>query len=602
MMRSSIAFARRYNLIGMIAGAFVLTVGYLAAPSSVNGATSVKTPAYGTINGSVHDSKGNPVAGAVISVVRAGASAVVKELRSSGDGSFIAKIAPGKYNLSAAAAGFDAVAFNDVDVRRSQQLYYRFNLTPLGAGRTLPERRSDRDSAKWRLRSSQSRRSILQVTEDPSGSTTVANTIDADDQATADSDATPDDSDIPVIETHRRARTQGLIETYFNSSSNSRLANYSGLNFALFQPINDRLDLLFTGQWASNQVGSRRLDATARFRVNPRHRASLSMGAIQLGQQFLPPDATNSLGQVSVRAVDEWVVRDGVVLVMGLDYARFTGLGSAMSVSPRFGVQMDANANTRIKLSFAPAGHENETEYVGGFEGNGAAFRNPDGQAIALVDGQAVLERSHRLEFGVERILDDASSIEVTGFFDTFSGRGVGLMAAPLSAFEGPEAGALERTAQQDGNARGVRVVYSRRISHIFSASAGYSIGRGQKLSPEGIEDPADLFENGYFQTAAAQFSADLDTGTRIRTVFRFSPGATVFAIDPFAGRLAVYDPSLSILVTQELPTFGLPVRAEAILNARNILDYQSAAADGTTRLSLNANRRLLRGGILVRF
>jgi hypothetical protein len=549
----------------------------------------------------VHDSRGNPVAGAVISFIRTGATAVAKELRSAADGSFIAKIAPGRYNVSAAAQGFDAVAFNDVDVRRSEQLYYRFNLTPLGAGRTLPERRTDRDSAKWRLRSSQSRRSILQVTEDPNNTTAAANTVEPADGSLPDAmDAAALSDETP--ETQRRARTQGVVETYFNSSSNSRLANYSGVNFALFQPVNGRLDLLFSGQWASNQYGSRRLDATARLRLNPRHRASVSFGAIQLGQQFAPSDGNNPLGQVSVRAVDEWVVRDGIVLVMGLDYSRFTGLGNAMSVTPRFGVQMDANTKTRVKLSFAPAGHENDTEYVPGFEGSGPVFRSGDGQPVALVDGQAVIERTHRLEFGVERILDEASSIEVTGFFDTVSGRGLGLMASPVSALEGAEPSTLERTAQQEGNARGVRVVYSRRISHIFSASAGYSLGRGQKLSPEGITDPADMFENGYFQTAAAQFSADLDTGTRIRTVFRFSPGATVFAIDPFAGRLAVYDPSLSIMVTQELPTFGLPVRAEAILNARNVLDSQSATADGSTRLTLNANRRLFRGGILVRF
>ena len=36
----------------------------------------------------------------------------------------------------------------------------------------------------------------------------------------------------------------------------------------------------------------------------------------------------------------------------------------------------------------------------------------------------------------------------------------------------------------------------------------------------------------------------------------RFSPNATVFAIDPFAGRLGVYDPSLSIQVTQDLRGF----------------------------------------------
>ena len=96
--------------------------------------------------------------------------------------------------------------------------------------------------------------------------------------------------------------------------------------------------------------------------------------------------------------------------------------------------------------------------------------------------------------------------------------------------------------------------------------------------------------------------SANLDSGTKIRTIFRFSPRATVFAIDPFAGRLAVYDPSLSILITQELPTFGLPIRAQAVVDLRNLLDRQTCVEDGETFMSLDAARRSLRGGISVRF
>ena len=42
-----------------------------------------------------------------------------------------------------------------------------------------------------------------------------------------------------------------------------------------------------------------------------------------------------------------------------------------------------------------------------------------------------------------------------------------------------------------------------------------------------------------FLQSAALQVGADFDSGTNIRTVLRFSPNATVFAIDPFAGRLA---------------------------------------------------------------
>ena len=87
-----------------------------------------------------------------------------------------------------------------------------------------------------------------------------------------------------------------------------------------------------------------------------------------------------------------------------------------------------------------------------------------------------------------------------------------------------------------------------------------------------------------------------------MRTIFRFSPDATIFAIDPFRGRVAIYDPSLSVMVTQSLPSLGLPIRAEATLDARNLFDQQTAVSGDEGMLRLTGQRRMLRGGILVRF
>ena len=182
------------------------------------------------------------------------------------------------------------------------------------------------------------------------------------------------------------------------------------------------------------------------------------------------------------------------------------------------------------------------------------------------------------------------------------AGRGVGLLATPVSAFSGDPARELVRVANQEGSARGARVVYSSRLNHVWNASAGYSFGRGQRVSPLGIGNPAQLFEGGFFHSVALQVSGDWSTGTHVQTVFRFSPEATVYAIDPFAGQLAVYDPSLSIQVTQDLPTFGLPLRAQAIVDARNLLDVQTTTTNGETILLVGPNGRSVRGGISVRF
>ena len=401
-----------------------------------------------------------------------------------------------------------------------------------------------------------------------------------------------------------RTRAQGVVETYFATSTNPFASAYEGVNFALAFPASERIDLIFAGQTGIGSGAPQRFETTARMRVNSHHRVNLTGGAASF-PMWAPgggPDSKRALGQMSVRAVDEWIVRDGVVVVLGLDYSRFMGAGNGSSISPRLGIQFDANARTRVKAAFAPGANETGQQSSASFEEGDVIFKQPLTQPIAFVGGRAVMGQSRRLEFGVERVLDSRSNLEATAFIDMTSGRGIGLMATSLSAFSGDSAAAMLSVANQEGSARGVRVVYSRRLSHVWSASAGYSFGRGQKLSANGITNPAELFNDSFFQSGALQVVGDWSTGTHVQTVFRFSPQATVFAIDPFAGRLAVYDPSLSIQVTQDLPTFGLPVRAQAVIDARNLLDFQSRTSNGETLLEVGSTGRSVRGGISVRF
>lgn len=551
-----------------------------------------------TITGSVSDTSGNPVAGAVVSVIKEGASEVIKQTRTSADGKFSARVSAGRYGIRAIAAGFQEVVFSNIEVRASQELIYRFNLEPVGSGKTLPERRKDRDDARWTLRSAQTRRSIFQVQEGE----------DADVKAAVASDQTAEQQSLEagnsVPANHGSgSRPQGALESYF--ATNSYGASYTGLNFAVAIPANDRVELIFAGQTGVGSGAPERFEAAGRIHAGPRHRVGLS-GA---GMRFAAPISTarnlesgDVLGQFSVRAIDEWIVRDGIVIVVGLDYSRFVGGGGAHAITPRLGLQFDANARTRVRAAFAPAGDESNVQSVVGFEDSQVVFSDGSPRPVAFVDGQAVMERSHRLEFGVERVLDNNSNLEATAFFDTTSGRGVGVFSMPLSAFSGEPGEALLRVANQQGTSRGMRLVYTRRLSRVWTASAGYSFGRGQRLSPANFSTPAEIFSGGFFQTAAVQLGAGFNTGTHVRTVLRFSPDATVFAIDPFAGRLGVYDPSLSIQVTQELPTFGLPLRAEAILDARNLLDAQASIENGEVLTQLSTGRRSVRGGILVRF
>lgn len=570
----------------------------LAVVLSMTAATPGKgVRGLATITGTVRDNKGLPLAGALIQLIREGANQLVRQTRTAADGSFSARIPAGRYSLKAIAEGFGEVLFSSVQVNPSAEIAYRFNLEPAGSGRTLVDQRRDRDSVKWTLRAIQGRRSIFQANEGDDA--TIAAVEDSEPAANVNAE---------VTDTQRpgeggRTRTQGVVETYFATSANPFSSAYEGVNFAVALPASERIDLIFAGQTGAGSA-PQRFETTARVRVNSHHRVSLTGGAasVPLWAPVGGSNSKHSLGQTSVRAIDEWIVRDGVVVVLGVDYSRFMGAGNGTAISPRLGVQFDANARTRVKASFAPGGTEADQQSFASFESGDVLFRQAASQPVAFVGGRAVMGQSRRLEFGVERVLDNRSNVEATAFVDMTSGRGIGLMANSLSAFSGDNAAAMLGVANQEGSARGVRVVYSRRLNRAWNASAGYSFGRGQRLSPEGITNPAELFNSGFFQTGALQLAADWSTGTHVQTVFRFSPQATVFAIDPFAGRLAVYDPSLSIQVTQDLPTFGLPVRAQAVIDARNLLDFQSRINNSETALEVCPTGRSVRGGISVRF
>ncbi|HVG30720.1 MAG TPA: carboxypeptidase-like regulatory domain-containing protein [Pyrinomonadaceae bacterium] len=602
---------------------FKFFAGFLAATllAAASGAPAAQAKGaasrrLGTVTGLVRDHRGQPLAGAIIRFVRDGADTVSKQTSTSPDGSFTARVLPGKYLLTAIAEGFNSVSFNSVQVNPSDEVSYRFNLEPLGQGRTAPERRADRNDPKWRLRAARGSASIFHQNERGDATTQVAEDAiaqatgqdaagqgarDAGDQANdGPPDAEPADISANVA---GRATAHGVIETYTGFSASPTASAYVGTNFAVSTPATDQLSLVFAGQFASN--GLARLETTGVFRANARHNVRLTLGGARMPLAASKSAAYgDALSQLSVRAVDEWVVRDGVVVVLGLDYSRFLGARrGAASISPRVGFAFDADARTRLRAAYTPATSTKRAQSAATLETGQVFFPEAGEQAVAFVDGRAVMERSRRLEFGVERVIDNSSSVEASMFFDTTDGRGVGLMNLPVSGFGDANGAELLQVANQQGAARGLRVVYTRRVSHYFQTSAGYAAGRGQQLAPARLSTrPGDVFRDGFFQTVAAQVDSSFGTGTRVRTVLRFSPRASVFAIDPFAGRLAVFDPSLSILVTQDLPTFGLPLRAEAMLDARNLLDSLTCSDDGETLTVAGTNRRSVRGGISVRF
>jgi Carboxypeptidase regulatory-like domain len=544
--------------------------------SEINAQTKIeKKSNFGLVRGFVRDEQGNAITNAAVAVFRVGTSKLLKQVYSSSDGSFSAKVLSGTYTILAVAQGFNPVTLAQVQVSKAADLNYGFKLERNGSGRTLPEKRFDRDNSKWRIRAANSQRSIYQALE-------TAKKID---ESEVREDAVAENSN---DRTPRKSQT--VVETYI---ANNGKGNYRGLNFATQQSINSKTDLIVAAQTGTSKKAPQRIETTVKYRPNDKHKLNLTTSVINIGKI-----GNKDLAQFSAQVTDEWQVREGFIVVYGVDYSRFVGAGKDSVVSPRIGFQADVNSRTRVKGAYTTQTEEKTWTKAIELEDTQVLFRQPmTTENVSVEDNQPKLNKSRRLEFGVERVLDNNSSVEATVFFDAISGRGVGLANMPLE-FLNNEGNFV---ANQQGKASGLRVVYSRRLSKIFSASAGYAVGNGQKLSSEKITNPNQIFDNTVFQTFVGQLNANLGNGTKVKTVFRLSPDATVFAIDPFQGRLAIYDPSLSVLITQPLPNLGLPFRAEATIDARNLFDIQTNSK-GELSIRLNSQQRIIRGGIMVRF
>ena len=580
-----LTFSTEKFWIGLVLGIFVLAPASFASGPVESPEVVVESSSdLGVIRGMVRDQSGGPIADATVAIFRIGSSKVLKQVTSAADGSFLARIMPGKYSVLAVAEGFNPVTLAAVEVNRASQLNYGFKLQRAGSGNTLPEKRIDRNNPKWSIRASQLSRGVFQHSED-------ADAVAVSEEAPAAEDRSS---------TERASRPRAVVETYFASTDHGA---YSAVNLATVLPLKGDAQLVLAGQTGVGRNVPQRFETQLNFRPASKHQVRLKGSFADIGSLDLGDNRQKGLSQMALQAMDEWTVREGVIVVLGVDYSRLIGAGGDAFISPRLGFQTDLDPRTRFRTAYTTQTDSRSWDNAIQLENAEVVFRDPVAMDDIVVDnGKPRLNRSSRFEVGIERVLDNNSSVEANFFFDTVYTNGVGMTASMFDGSGASAVGSDDFTADQQGGAQGLRLVYNRRFNGNFSAAAGYSVGTGQQLSPDGIMSRSSLFRTALFQTVYGQFAADLDSGTSVRTIFRFSPDATVFAIDPFQGRLAIYDPSLSVLITQNLPTLGLPIRAEAIVDARNLLGFKTGVSSENGSLSLNSQRRAVRGGIKLWF
>ena len=395
----------------------------------------------------------------------------------------------------------------------------------------------------------------------------------------------------------------GVVNTFAQATASDAVeaGPFFGANFAVSEQIGKDASLVISGQAGVGTGAPQKLQALTTAHVGDRHRFAVALGYGRFTFSRRG-GAVPRLGQFSVSATDTWQVAGPVLVVYGLEFARFSEGASGTSILPRLGVAIDAAPRTRISAAFVP-GTSNDLQSHVNLEAGEIEFTESKPVAVmnpTSPDAQPMMDRSYRLQFGAEQILTDKSSIEMTAFFDTVSGHGVGLLSVPNDA----QVQADYRAIEQSGRQRGMRLVYHHRVNKVVDAAAGYAFGEGQQFDARGISEPAHLFRNARFQVFSAKVDANfVNTGTRVSTVLRVAPSQAVFAIDPFQGQVATYDPNLSVMMTQELPSLGfLPGQWQAIIDLRNLFDQQGVIGDERQELVASRFHRLVRVGLSLRF
>jgi hypothetical protein len=615
----------------------VLLAGYLLgalAPSSFNTSTSgglavEASPALAFVTGTVRDERGTPLVGATVAVLepRLGGKEI-KSARTDTQGRFLAGVTPGAWKVRAMAEGFFPKSTRLV-LSRSAKTSYDFQLK---SDDTLVQKRGDSKDYRWISLSAP--RHVLNLREE------------AEEEVVDLSNDTAERKGLLEAQSSFHGIAQFVAVTS-SAPTGLQTPDFFGTNFAVSGSLGGNFEMAFIGQRGVGDLAPQRLAAVATVRPGAVHQVTAMIGYGQVGlsqvgfsrtrpQEIdadggplawrrtprtlgaaMRPGQTSpdrmSLDQISVSATDSWQVFRPLLVIYGFDYSRFVGsVNDSDSVLPRLAVQYSPSSRTRLNAAVTPGASERLNSPEGfNSENIQASFESAPAE-VANSDAP-ILDRSQRFEVGVERSFGAAgerdTSIEASVFYDLISGHGVGILALPLEVSPENQATFQEMAHQitaMNGAARGVRVMLNRRINDHMTASAGYSFGRGSRLgdAPVSQATPAQLFKGAFFHVATAKLDLDFteQTGTRVSTVIRLSPPGLVFAIDPFAGRMSVYDPNINVYVTQELPSFGLPMRWEALVDIRNLLNQALGVEDGVVQLASMRARRTVRGGLAFRW
>lgn len=555
-------------------------------------AVSAANVADGGLSGLVEDTRGTPVAGAVISLFGKGVGGAGLVALSDAAGRFSLPAVPaGSYTLRALGSGHLPAPARHITVLPNREASFTVSLTPVGddkasavaEARAQAENRDEAPSLaelRWLLR--HKRRSLLE-TRGPEAAVVPADATSAVPAAPSRllASLVPDLAGTVEVMANPVPTDDGLdsSNSYGVLRLKGRIAN--------------------AGQWslgglvAESESATWRMAAEFVFEPGGGHRLQAGTG---YGTRPLRPFApgerspTHGHGVGAAFLTDQWQMTDSLTTSLGGRFSYIGFLRDPNHFDPVLSMELRRDDHTRVTATI-----ETRTLAPGGDLLTLSTLATAPAVAFAFIDDSLRPERTARIELAADQTFGSITVRAHTFYEDVNHQLG--------NSYQGPRsARTLHISDLGDTSARGMGVSVARRFGGAVSGSLSYRFGRSTREAPLGLAVvPAALSaEDSDFHDLATRLETSIDeTGTRVVAFYR------LIHLNPDAerSRPSTTNHRFDVQLSQGLPFVGRITRADwdLLIAVRNLFYETSEGAVLDELAVVNSPTRVL-GGISVRF
>jgi len=513
---------------------------------------------FAVITGTVQDASGRMVTGALVSVVTAGPTGLDQMVFSDSRGNFtFENLVPGEYLVQVTMPHFVATQKEKIKLPSGSKATMSFTLQTVSEVMRRAVSRDAKAQAQdivLTLRSARGTQSVLRFSDAPS---------------------------TPIFQ-RLMPNYSGYVQFYSKAdpgSSNVTMSKGSRFSVTMSLPADAKITV--SGQYNESPLEPKGASAMYEFSPVEGHETRIGMDVRQ-GVVLDDVFSAEELKQFQGSYTDKFHLGDAFVVEQGAQFGHAEGRASNNYIRPRGSLSWIPNDSTVLSAAVntqAPTQGDDPVRSREYFE-------------------QVILPPSYEhylhAEVGATRFLDDATKVSLALFQDRANYR-----ALFVTADDGRH-GLLIIDGKQTPS-QGLRMFVNREFKG-FETGLGYTmaIGPGVPGMASTLDEIRTQMESRRFHVFTARIKTDLNlTNTELTAVYRWVSKYAATAIDPYQQNVEYNDPTLSISIAQNLPTFGaIPAKVQAIFDARNLLERQVGSSGNQLALS----PRFVKGGINIRF